>query len=332
MKARLITFITIVLSIFASMHAQSTIVVEAVMDSSVLWVGEQTMIHLSLTQPQDDQVIFPEVVEGSQLIGGVEVVRLSQPDTTQLKNNRLNIQQDILVTSFDSGFYYIPPFKYIVEGDTVKTQSLSLKVVPVQVAEDAQASDMYDIKDVVEPPFHLFDFVPKGVVWALLIIVVVLVVVYFFLKYYKPQAIGLQPTPEPQIPPYDKAIQELQSLRDMKLWQQGQDKLYYTRLVDILREYIDGRFDITAMEMTSSEIMSALARRKEAKEVNKYLNEVLSMADFVKFAKMRPLPDDNEQMMRRAYDFVELTKPQPEEPQQPENIDPSMSEGVNNNQ
>lgn len=325
MKTRLITLIAIVLSIVASSHAQSSIVVEAAMDSSVLWVGEQTMIRLSLTQSQGEQVIFPEIVVGGQLIDGVEVIRLSQPDTTQLKNSRLNIRQDLLVTSFDSGFYYIPPFKYIINNDTVSTESLSLKVMPVQIAEEAQASDMHDIKDVVEPPFHLFDFVPKGVLWALLIVVIVALVVYLLLKYYKPQAIGITPAPEPQIPPYDKAIQELQSLRDMKLWQQGQDKQYYTRLVDILREYIDGRFDINAMEMTSSEIMSALARRKETKEVNKYMNEVLSMADFVKFAKMRPLPDDNEQMMRRACDFVELTKPQPE-PQQPENIEQSASD------
>ena len=66
------------------------------------------------------------------------------------------------------------------------------------------------------------------------------------------------------------------------------------------------------MEMTSSQILAALHRNKDTKEVNKYLNEILSMADFVKFAKMRPLPDDNERVMRQALDFVELTRPQPE--------------------
>ena len=34
------------------------------------------------------------------------------------------------------------------------------------------------------------------------------------------------------------------------------------------------------------------------------------MADFVKFAKMRPLPDDNEMAMRRAVNFVDETKPE----------------------
>ena len=65
------------------------------------------------------------------------------------------------------------------------------------------------------------------------------------------------------------------------------------------------------MEMTSSQILDALRRNNDAREVNKYLNEILAMADFVKFAKMRPMPDDNERVMRQAFDFVELTRPQP---------------------
>lgn len=312
MKVRIITLFTIIFSAISPLLAQSALVVEAAMDSSVLWVGEQTMIHLSLTQSDGEQVVFPEIVTGSELVKGIEVVSLSEPDTTVLKNNRLNIKQEVLVTSFDSGLYYIPPFKYLLDSDTFKTTSLSLKIVPVQIAEDAQVTDMRDIKDVIEPPFKLFDYVPRWVLWLILAIVLIAVAVYFILRYYKPQAIGITPVAQPEIPPYEKAMQELQELRDMKLWQQGQEKQYYTRLVDILREYIDGRFDINAMEMTSSEIISALAHNKDTKEVNRYLNEVLSMADFVKFAKMRPLPDDNEQVMRQAYEFVELTKPQPQ--------------------
>jgi hypothetical protein len=74
------------------------------------------------------------------------------------------------------------------------------------------------------------------------------------------------------------------------------------------------------MEMTSSQILDALRRNKDTKEVNKYLNEILSMADFVKFAKMRPMPDDNERVMRQAFDFVELTRPQLVEEQEPDGV------------
>lgn len=308
MKRKLVILCTLLLAVVVSVRAQQSLVVEAKIDSTVLWMGEQTAIHLSLTQDAGLQVIFPEILPKSELVKGVEVLEISQPDTTKIKNNRLHITQDVLVTSFDSGFYYIPPFKYVLDDDTFETASLGLKIVPVDIAPDATAADAKEIKTVVDPPFVLWDFVPEWV-WAILVVCVVLILAKIFYKPKQTNLVGKME--EVQMPPYDLAMQGLQELRDSKLWQQGQEKQYYTRLVDILREYIDNRFGINAMEMTSAEIIRALKHNSEMKEVNSYLNDILSMADFVKFAKMRPLPDDNERVMRRAFDFVEMTRPQP---------------------
>ncbi|MBR5001998.1 MAG: DUF4381 family protein [Bacteroidaceae bacterium] len=310
MKSKILIILAIMLSAATTMKAQQPVVVEAAMDSSVLWMGEQTLIHLSLTQDAGVTVIPPQIESPGVLTEGVEVVDLSQPDTTRLNNNRLQIKQEVLVTSFDSGFYYIPPFKYVIEEDTFATESLSLKIVPVDVPEEATAADVKDIKNVVAPPFVLWDFVPAWLLILIVAVVLIAVAVYFVARYYKQRKVEAAIPPEKRIPPYELAMQELKQLRESKLWQQGQEKQYYTRLVDILREYIDSRFGINAMEMTSSQILAALQRNKDTKEVNKYLNEILSMADFVKFAKMRPMPDDNERVMHRAVDFVELTRPQ----------------------
>lgn len=312
MKSKILIILAIMLSAATAMKAQQPVVVEAAMDSSVLWMGEQTLIHLSLTQDAGVTVIPPQIESPGVLTEGVEVVDLSQPDTTRLNNNRLQIKQEVLVTSFDSGFYYIPPFKYVIEEDTFATESLSLKIVPVDVPEEATAADVKDIKNVVAPPFVLWDFVPAWLLILIVAVVLIVVAVYFVARYYKQRKVEAAIPPEKRIPPYELAMQELKQLRESKLWQQGQEKQYYTRLVDILREYIDSRFGINAMEMTSSQILAALQRNKDTKEVNKYLNEILSMADFVKFAKMRPMPDDNERVMHRAVDFVELTRPQPQ--------------------
>ena len=312
MKSKILIILAIMLSAATTMKAQQPVVVEAAMDSSVLWMGEQTLIHLSLTQDAGVTVIPPQIESPGLLTEGVEVVDLSQPDTTRLNNNRLQIKQEVLVTSFDSGFYYIPPFKYVIEEDTFATESLSLKIVPVDVPEEATAADVKDIKNVVAPPFVLWDFVPAWLLILIVAVVLIAVAVYFVARYYKQRKVEAAIPPEKRIPPHELAMQELKQLRESKLWQQGQEKQYYTRLVDILREYIDSRFGINAMEMTSSQILAALQRNKDTKEVNKYLNEILSMADFVKFAKMRPMPDDNERVMHRAVDFVELTRPQPQ--------------------
>lgn len=310
MKSKVVVILALLLVAVLPMWAQQSLVVEAKMDSSVLWMGEQTVIRLSLTQDVGQQVVFPEVVVSNELVKGVEVLKISHPDTAELKNNRLQIKQDVLITSFDSGFYYIPPFKYVLDEDTFATESLGLKIVPIDVAPEATAADTKDIKGVVNPPFVLWDFMPTWVWVLLLVCVLIVVTVILIRKFYKPKHVLAAESEVEQIPPYQLAIQELQELRDSKLWQQGQEKQYYTRLVDILREYIDSRFAINAMEMTSAEIIRALKQNNDMREVNSYLNDILSMADFVKFAKMRPLPDDNERVMRRAFDFVELTRPQ----------------------
>ena len=100
--------------------------------------------------------------------------------------------------------------------------------------------------------------------------------------------------------------------KEEKLWQAGQEKEYFTRLIDILREYIDSRFSINAMEMTTTEILNSLRSNKESKLAENNIRKILEVADFVKFAKMRPLPEDNEMAMRNALEFVEMTIPQEE--------------------
>lgn len=67
--------------------------------------------------------------------------------------------------------------------------------------------------------------------------------------------------------------------------------------------------------MTSRQIMETLSERPEAKEKRSYMRNILNMADFVKFAKVRPLPADNVAAYEDAVKFVEETRPSPEEEQ-----------------
>lgn len=293
--------------------AQNNIVVRAQMDSAAIMMGEQTTVRLELSQDKDKFVRLPIIQD--TLVTGVEVLKISKPDTIDLKNNRIQINNEVLVTSFDSGLYYLPPFKYVIEDDTFETQALSLKVVPVPV--DTTHAE-FDIKTVDAPPFVLWDFIPAWVLYLLLALVVIAAGIYAYWRWGRKEKNGEALAEEEIVPPYERAIQALQELKDSKLWQQGQEKAYYTTLTEILRIYIDGRFHINAMEMTSTQIIETLRRNEETKAVNQQLREILAMADFVKFAKMRPLPDDNEQVMRYAESFVESTKPEEKAPESTE--------------
>ncbi|HIZ26330.1 DUF4381 family protein [Barnesiella sp. An55] len=289
---------------------QNQIVVRAQMDSAAIMMGDQTTVHLEVSQDKGKFVRMPIIQD--TLVAGVEVLKISKPDTVDLKNNRIQITNEVLVTSFDSGLYYLPPFKYVIDNDTFETQSLSLKVVPVPV--DTTHAE-FDIKTVDAPPFVLWDYVPVWVLYLLIALVVIAAGIYAYWRWGRKAKEGETVDETQKIPPYDRAMQALHELKDSKLWQQGQEKAYYTTLTEILRVYIDQRFHINAMEMTSTQIIDTLRRNEETKAVNQQLRDILAMADFVKFAKMRPLPDDNEQVMRYAETFVEETKPEEPAPE-----------------
>ena len=70
------------------------------------------------------------------------------------------------------------------------------------------------------------------------------------------------------------------------------------------------------MEMTSTQIRHMLNSNAEAKLSKQNMERVLETADFVKFAKVRPLPDDNICAFNSAMQFVEDTRPKPE-PEEP---------------
>ena len=112
-----------------------------------------------------------------------------------------------------------------------------------------------------------------------------------------------------KVPPYELAMQALTRLKSEKLCENGHEKEYYTRLTEILRTYLEQRFGINAMEMTSTQIMQQVSRHDETRPSAGLMKQILEMADFVKFAKVRPLPDDNVKSFTMATRFVEDTKP-----------------------
>lgn len=300
-------FITSVLSLPA--FGSGNVTVSTKLDSTILLMGKQTALHVEVNQDKDVIGGFTNEIADT-LCKYVEIVGRSKSDTVELGNNRIQINRILVLQSFDSGLYVLPPLQYVVGNDTFKSAELSLKVIPVNVDS---LSNIHDYKSVENVPFHIIDFLPDFIVdyWWVYVIFVILIaaalIVYYWLK-KKPVKVALK---IPKISPYDEAMQRLEELKNRKLWQSGQEKEYYTILTDILRNYIDRRFGINAMEMTSSQIIATLRKNKETKAVNEQLNQILEMADFVKFAKMRPLPDDNEASMQRALNFVDETQPAP---------------------
>jgi len=118
----------------------------------------------------------------------------------------------------------------------------------------------------------------------------------------------------PLLPPHVVAIMELDRLKSEKIWKKGKNKEYYTALSDILRKYIQRRFQINALEMTTDEILTLFKRDKNAQSVYQNLRQILQLADLVKFAKIQPIENENEISIMNSYLFVNQTKVEEAEP------------------
>ena len=288
---------------------------KAKLDSATLLMGKTTTLHLEITQDKDARGFFPNE-QADTLNAMVEIAERPAADTTDLDNNRIQINRDLIIQSFDSGMWVIKPIPYVVNGDTAYSNQLTLKVLPVDVS---QMKDIHDIKPVEDVPFNLLDWLPNYW-WAWLLgLLLIGAGIWAYRKYYKKGINPLKPNKK-RLPPYEEAMINLQNLKAAQLWQQGQEKEYFTGLTDILRVYIDRRFHINAVEMTSSQIIDTLKKNEETKAVNEQLEMILEIADFVKFANARPLADDNEVAYQRAVNFVEATRPVVEQPEKKEEV------------
>ena len=293
----------------AAMAWGGNVTFKARLDSATLLMGKTTALHLEITQDKGARGFFPGE-QADTLSAMVEIADRPAADTTDLGNNRIQINRDLIIQSFDSGMWIIKPIPYVVNGDTAYCNQLTLKVLPVDVSK---MKDIHDIKPVEDVPFNLLDWLPDYW-WAWLLgLLLVAGGIWAYRKYYKKGINPLRPGKK-RLPPYEEAMINLQNLKAAQLWQQGKEKEYFTGLTDILRVYIDRRFHINAVEMTSSQIIETLKRNDETRAVNEQLEMILEVADIVKFANARPLADDNEVAYRRAVNFVEETRPieQPE--------------------
>lgn len=280
--------------------------VEAVgtLSTDTIVPGEQFGMELNFRLPANFQVRWP--VFADTLSTAVEILSRGATETSQTdgEGNKI-MRQQFLLTSFDTGWLYIPAIniQFAPEGDTTyysaQTNPLMLRVQPVAIDTTAAFKP---IKDTEKVPLTFAEIYPWII--ALHLIAALVFLVFWFLRRRKRKQAGPAEVMLPNIPPHQHALEQLEQLRHEKLWQQGQLKAYHTRLSDIIREYIEAAFPVNAVEMTTNEILFALKPLNINAEALNKLAASLELADMVKFAKAQPGAMENDMSLNHLIDFV----------------------------
>lgn len=297
-------YIIIALAFFSRAAYDQLLTINMELDTNRILIGDQVNLSIEVIKPENATVLFPQF--DANLTDEIEIVNKSEIDSSKLDDNKVALYQNLTVTAFDSGLLYIPPVNFVYRSgrftDTISSQAEYLEVLPVKIDT---TGTIRDIKGIYKAPYSFSELYP----FILLLIFTGLLI--WFIFYYidrkkkdKPILRRIRPPEMPHI----VALRELDKLKAEKLWQQNKVKLYYTRLTEIIRTYIERRFDIMAMEQTTSEILYEF-RDREIENVNyNILEQLLNLADLVKFARGEPLPEENTTLMENAYEFVRNTK------------------------
>ena len=239
------------------------------------------------------------------LTPGIEVVEQSDADTAELDGGRLQISRDYTLTSFDEKVYAVPALQVKVNGKTCQGNPLALKVLTVPV-DTVHPNQFYPPKDVQDNPFLWSEWSP--LFWlSILVLLLFGVMLWLWQRLRQNKPIVIRMRIVKRVPAHEKALSEINVIKQQHTESQENQKEYYTRLTTTLREYIEQRFGFRAMEMTSGEIIEHLQSAGDQKMIDE-LKQLFRTADLVKFAKYETFLGENDANLVNAINFIDQTK------------------------
>lgn len=197
------------------------------------------------------------------------------------------VQQAVSVTSYDTGYWIIPRLSIKVGAKTYATDTLGIKV---SYSPNFNPEENYrDIKEMEDVQVAS----DKTMQWWIIggaALLLILLLLFFSRKKTTKQ----KPENKTALSPFEEAIQALALLRTQYKADDGEVKLYYTRINDILRNFVAKQFRLSTFEKTNDELILQLRQLNLPTDQFTSLAQALRMADFVKFARYLPPATENE--------------------------------------
>ena len=292
--------------LFSCLSVRAQVQVDVKLDSTALFIGQQTGLTLSVTYDAKQKLKMPDIKKGQELIPDIEVVEVGEPDTAVLnEGQRLTVSQVYTITAWDSAFYFLPPMQVMVDTGKYESNSLALKVFTVDV-DTLHLDQFFPPNGIMELPFLWEEW--RLVVFGSLLFVLMLVCIgylWYHVKHGKPIVRFIRR--KKKLPPHQVAMSEIERIKSERKWAEEDSKEYYTLLTDTLRNYIRDRYGFNALEMTSTEIIDRLIAENNEEALDE-LREIFRTADLVKFAKYSTLINENDANLVSAIEYVNQTK------------------------
>ena len=277
----------------------------AILDTNSILIGDQIKLNISVELEENESYNWPKFTD--TVFNKVEILKRGKIIETKTETTKIFSQQ-LTITSFDSGSYYIPPFVF---NENKKTNGLLLNVNTILITDSSGMADIsLPVKgteeDFTEEELSEMRQEKWNVFFMIIAALLLCALVYYLIKKYKKEEVILKP--KKIIAAHITALNKLQNLNKQKLWQKGELKEYYSEISTIIREYTELRFGFNALELPTSDILLKLTQIKIEKETIQNIETILKRSDNIKYAKGFSIEEENKQTMDLSVDFIKKTK------------------------
>lgn len=278
-------------------------------------VGDHITLRLEVRHPANSTVDLPNL---DPEWGDFEVVNQTGQDTVTNNDGTAITRKDYVVSLFAPGSYQTPPLvvTHHVPG-AAQPEELGAPVIPLKIDSvliegDTELRDLKAQADLPVPPLWPL-FVAGVVALAAVIGGGYLAGQWAYNRWWR--KIPAELFPQPVIdtrPPEVIALTELERIETLNLPAQQRFKDHYSLVTDCLRDYIERRYQIPALEQTTQELQNAFRFSAVPGTITGVFLDMFYSSDLVKFARYRPNTDDAYQLVPRARQIVASTTPPPE--------------------
>ena len=288
----------ILVSLPAAASAQLRIQTDV--DTTLITVGDRIQMTVTVEHPAGTSVVWPDSLdlEPFEVLG-------AQAAAPQAAGQNVRSTARFVLTAFDLGELEIPSFDVdvlLADGgrETLSTDRFGIEVVSVGADETG------DIRDIRGPLS-----IPIGVIsilfWVLILLAIIGALTYAWRRRRRrPEAAPVVPQAPPR-PAHEVALEALARIEASDMLVRGEVKEYHIAVSEVIRRYVEARFAVTALEMTTWEVLDGLERAGVDEDVRSRLRRFLDRCDMVKFAKVRPTSDASREVLSDGRALVQHT-------------------------
>ena len=301
----ILIFLMAIVTPYKYCHSQDVIVDGKIATDTIL-TGHPFDYSLDIRMPKGYIINWNELKD--TLNKSVEVISRSEVKEQPIDNSSdILLTQHLTLASFDTGYVEIPSIgiKYYksAKDTSVYTSYTDYMYVYVKPAAIDTTMAYRPIKTPIKQNITFEEtapFVGGGIILAGLVLLII-----YIIRRSRKKTNTEEEEVKPQIPAIITAREKMAQLKGANLWQSGKYKDYYTNLTGIAREYLEGQFNIDAIEMTSDEILDEVRKIQLDNLIFSKLQNTLITSDLVKFAKAIPSPTENENAFKDINSFIE---------------------------